>query len=564
VKVIGAGYTRTGTVSLTAALETLGIGPCLHPRTVPQTDGALRRARLGASPTALEWREELASWNGALGWVGARHYRELAEVWPSSIVLLSVREPDAWYQSYASCLRATRELAMAGGPQLAAAEEVALDVLMMPDRPLWGQILDGSYERRDEALARYERHNEEVCRTVPAERLLIFDVEEGWEPLCGFLGLAVPDVPFPHLNDCAELRARLGPSPRWRARAPLVPAATPRISRIAHADPARSFSQQEVLDALGMADDPFAQRIFASCGVRRRHLTALEDQVGQTLQGRTAASEAQLFELAVRAVDELGVDPQEIDVVVSASLYSLGGPTLAHRLVEHYEMDPATDKYHVVGVGCASAVPLVRLVSRTLTDYEGSRGLIVAAESMSGLLSQAAPDDPRAKVVGSAIFGDGCAAAIVERGGQAVGPAVVASTVHQLAGTLDVVHMALADDDSHLHLARELPDLAAAGLKRLVDDFLLPLGLTRYAIDHWLIHPGGRRILRCVQDALALSDEEVRISYEQLAVHGNIGTPSIFYVLEETMRARTPSAGHRGLMITIGPGITVGLMLLVF
>ena len=566
MKVIGAGYTRTGTVSLTAALETLGVGPCLHPRTLPRKDDVLRRARSGASVSPRDWREDLASWNGALGWVGARHYRELAEVWPSSLVLLSVRDVDAWYRSYASALRATRELAMAGGPQLAAAEEVALDVLMMPDRPLWTQILDGSYERRDEAIARYERHNDEVARTVPAERLLIFDVEEGWEPLCSFLGVAVPDVPFPHLNDCAELRARLGPSPRPSRRngASLVRASTPRISRLTHADPQRSFSQQEVLEALGMADDPFAQRIFASCGVERRHLTALEDGAGQTLQGRSVASEAQLFELAIRAVDALDVDPHQIDTVVSSSLFSLGGPTLAHRLVEHYEMDPATDKYHVVGVGCASAVPLVRLVSRTLSGREGSRGLIVAAESMSGLLSQAAPDDPRAKVVGSAIFGDGCAAAIVEYGEGAGGPAVVASTVHQLSGTLDVVHMALADDDSHLHLARELPDLASAGLAQLIDDFLEPIGLTRHAIDHWLIHPGGRRILRCVQDELELPDDEVAISYELLAAHGNIGTPSIFYVLEETMRRRAPSPGNRGLMVTIGPGVTVGLMALVF
>lgn len=562
MKVIGAGYTRTGTVSLQAALETLGVGPCLHPLTAPESDGTLERVRSGA--TALDWREGMGHWDAAVGWVGARHYRELIDAWPASRVLLSVREPDAWYRSYASCLRATRELAMAGGPQLAAAEDAALDGLMMLDRPLWKRILDGSYERRDDALGRYARHNEEVSRTVPTERLLVFDVEDGWEPLCAFLDVAVPDAPFPHLNDRAELRARLAPRARAVAGRPLVRAATPRISGLAHADPARSFSQQEALDALGMTDDPFAQRIFASCGVQRRHLKLLEEHVGQTLQGRSAASEAQMFELAVAAVDRLGVDPRELDTIVSASLYSLGGPTLAHRLVEHYAMDPATDKYHVVGVGCASAVPLVRLLARSLGDREGSRGLIVAAESMSGLLSQAAPDDPRAKIIGSAIFGDGCAAAIVERGAQASGPAVVASTVHQLAGTLDVVHMALADDDSHLHLARELPDLASAGLERLVDDFLAPLGLTRYAIDHWLLHPGGRRILECMQAALGLGDEDVRISYDLLASHGNIGTPSIFYVLEETISRRAPAPGDRGLMVTIGPGVTVGLMALVF
>ena len=80
-----------------------------------------------------------------------------------------------------------------------------------------------------------------------------------------------------------------------------------------------------------MTDDPFAQRIFASCGVQRRHLKLLEEHVGQTLQGRSAASEAQMFELAVAAVDRLGVDPRELDTIVSASLYSLGGPTLASQ-----------------------------------------------------------------------------------------------------------------------------------------------------------------------------------------------------------------------------------------
>jgi len=564
VEVIGAGYTRTGTLSLQAALETLGVGPCLHPLTAPPDDGALDRARSGAAASALDWQEDLASWRAAVGWLGARHYRELIEAWPCSRVLLSVRPPEEWYRSYAGAVRETRELALAGGVREAGGEDGALDVLMMLDQARWSDILDGEPERRDEALARYERHNEEVARAVPAERLLVFDVAEGWEPLCAFLDVDVPDVPFPHLDGRAELRAKLAPRPGSSARRPLVRAATARISRLTHADPARSFSQDEVLDALGMAEDPFAQRIFANCGVARRHLTALEDPAAGTLQGRTATSEAQLFHLAVRAVDALGVNPQEIGTVVTASLYSLGGPTLAHRLVDHYAMDPATDKYHVVGVGCASAVPLVRLVERSLGDREGSRGLIVAAESMSGLLGQAAPEDPRAKVIGSAIFGDGCSAAIVERGADAPGPAVVASTVHQLPGTLDIVHMALADDDSHLHLARELPDLASAALAELVDDFLAPLGLTRYAIDHWMLHPGGRRIVDSMQAALALDDDAVRISNDILAQHGNIGTPSIFYVLEETMLRRAPSPGDRGLMVTVGPGITVGLMLLVF
>jgi predicted naringenin-chalcone synthase len=344
----------------------------------------------------------------------------------------------------------------------------------------------------------------------------------------------------------------------------MVRSTTPRISRLAVVDEGRSFSQPEVLEALGMADDPFARGIFERCGVKQRHLTLLEGSPGRTLQGRTDVSEDKLLEAAVLAVDALDVDLREVDVVVSASLYSLGGPTLAHRLVERYAMSPATDKYHVVGVGCASAVPLIRLVAPLLGEAPGRKGLIVAADNMSGLLTQVAPDDPRAKVIGSAIFGDGCAAAIIESGADVPGPAVVASQVHQLPGTLDIVHMALTDDDSHLALARELPEIASDGLGELVDEFLRPLGLTRYAIDHWMIHPGGRRILERVQAELALPDEEVQISYDMLAKHGNTGTPTIFYVLNETIARRAPATGHRGLMVTVGPGVTVGLMLLVF
>ncbi|HTA15241.1 MAG TPA: 3-oxoacyl-[acyl-carrier-protein] synthase III C-terminal domain-containing protein [Solirubrobacteraceae bacterium] len=344
----------------------------------------------------------------------------------------------------------------------------------------------------------------------------------------------------------------------------------PRISGLALADPETSFTQDEVLGLLGLSDDEFAQRIFSRCGVRRRRLTLTDEFLATTVQGRTLAIEEQLFGDAVRAIDELGVDPADIGVVVSATLYSLGGPTIAHRLVDHYGMDPSTDKYHVVGVGCASAVPLMRLASQTLREHPGKKGLVVAAESMTGILMGANADDPRSKTVGSSIFGDGCAAAVIEYGdplpaapeGPRTGPTILASKVHQISGTLGAVRMQLAADDSFLHLIRELPDVAGTGLRELVDEFLAGQGLTRNGIDHWLVHPGGRRIIESVQEALSLTREDVEVSYEVLAEHGNVGTPSIFYVMKHAIERRQPQAGELGLMVTVGPGVTVGLMLL--
>ena len=336
----------------------------------------------------------------------------------------------------------------------------------------------------------------------------------------------------------------------------------PRISRLAVSDADSALSQRDVLALLGLAGDEFAEGVFDRSAVSTRSLGLCPVTLDSTLQGRTPRTEDQLFESAVGAVEQLDVDPAEIDTVVTSSLYSLGGPTLAHRLVEHFRMHPATDKYHVVGVGCASAVPLVRLVTQSLDGDPGKKGLIVAAESMSGLLMRAAPGDQRAKTVGSALFGDGCAAAVIENGTD--GMAVAASKVHQIEGTLDAVRMELSDDDSYLHLDRDLPNLAAADLPRLVDEFLESESLTRRDIEHWIVHPGGPRILDCVRVALGLSHAQVQISYDVLADRGNVGTPSIFYVLNDTIEQRRPSPGERGLMVTVGPGITVGLMLLVF
>jgi alkylresorcinol/alkylpyrone synthase len=356
----------------------------------------------------------------------------------------------------------------------------------------------------------------------------------------------------------------------------------PRITALELADAEMSFSQEEVLTMLEMKGDEFAERIFSRCGVQRRHLNFSGDSLATTLQGRTSQIEEELFGFAVQAVDRLEVDPREIGTVVTATLYSLGGPTLAHRLVDHYDMDPSTDKYHILGVGCASAVPLMRLTAQSMRDHPGKKGLVVAAESMAGILMRSSEDDSRAKVVGSSIFGDGCAAALLDgdppleceagplqeregdsgSGSAGSGPTIVASKVHQIGRTLGAVKLELAAQDSYLHLDRDLPDRAGEGLQDLVEDFLHIHGLSRVDIDQWVVHPGGRRIIESVQEALALSREQVEISYEVLANHGNVGTPSILYVLKKTIEQRSPEPGELGLMVTIGPGITVGLMLL--
>lgn len=336
--------------------------------------------------------------------------------------------------------------------------------------------------------------------------------------------------------------------------------AGPRIAGLAVSDSDTALTQAQVLDRLGLAGDEFAERIFARSGVKRRHLNLHSAFLARTLAERTEEVERELLRHSVMAIDALRVDPADVGTVITASLYSLGVPTLAHRLVEHYAMDPTTDKYHITGVGCAGAVPLMRLAANTLVEHPDRYTLVVAAESMSSIQAPACPSDPKAKTVGAAIFGDGCAAALLSAHPRARGPMILASQVHQIGATLGAVSLDLGDE--YLHLARELPDLAGAGLPGVVGGFLARHGLERSDIHHWVVHPGGRRIIENVQSALELTREDVATSWDALADHGNIGTPSIMYVLKDTVDRHEPKPGERALMVTIGPGVTVGMMLL--
>ncbi len=369
----------------------------------------------------------------------------------------------------------------------------------------------------------------------------------------------------------------LAPPPAAPQTAPPLPY----LAGLATAAPVQTLDQRAVLELLGLDGDPFAEAIFARCGVARRHLDLTPELVAQTLQARSPLAEQRTQELAERALAQLDFDPAEIGVVVSASLCTLGTPSLAHRLVDSLGLPSDVDKYHVVGVGCASAVPLLRLAGQALRERPGQRALVVAAEWMSGILTPVGPHDPKVKTIGSALFGDGAAAALLAldaraggtseagRGASAPGmldegglPRIVASAVHQLPGTLADVRSQMSALDSQVQMSKALPLYARDELAGLIDAFLARHELTREEIDHWPVHPGGRGILDGIKAGVGLTDDDVAASAAVLAEHGNVGTPSAFFVLDELTRRSAPRRGERGLMVTIGPGVTVGLALL--
>ena len=218
MRVIGAGFGRTGTTSLKAALEKLGLGPSYTLGEVFRNPEHVRVWEAAADPAAgeeVDWEGFLAGYGVAVDWPACSFYEVLMEAFPEAPVILTVRDPATWYESTRSTIHGLRRLTYGPLPLRAA---FALAGLLSPgvvgtvrlaDRLVWEGTFDGRFEDRDHAMELFERHNEEVCRRVPPERLLVFDVREGWAPLCNFLGVETPDEPFPRLNEARQMRRRL-------------------------------------------------------------------------------------------------------------------------------------------------------------------------------------------------------------------------------------------------------------------------------------------------------------------------------------------------------------------
>jgi hypothetical protein len=212
MKVIGVGVGRTGTLSLKAALDRLGFGPCFHMRNVLDHPERLPLWEAAAAGSAVDWDEVFAGYESSVDWPGAAFWRELTAYYSDAKVILTVRDPERWYHS----VRETIYQLFGGGTESPLAEEAlqripGIATMHAFNRKLvWdGPFLQGRFDDRDWAMHAFVRHNAAVCEEIPSERLLVFDVSAGWGPLCDFLGVDKPAEEFPRLNDPAAFWGRV-------------------------------------------------------------------------------------------------------------------------------------------------------------------------------------------------------------------------------------------------------------------------------------------------------------------------------------------------------------------
>ena len=201
LNVIGTGVGRTGTYSLKLAINQIGLGPCHHMEEVLHNMPGQVPLWSAAATGKPDWPDIYDGYKSAVDWPTACFFRELVEEYPTARFILTQRDPERWADSFSATIYELLAGKDQAPQEMRAWLQMASDIIAKTGFP--------SGLGRNELVQAFEAHNETVRKTIPASRLLVFEVKDGWGPLCDFLEVPVPDGDFPRTNHREEFWDRV-------------------------------------------------------------------------------------------------------------------------------------------------------------------------------------------------------------------------------------------------------------------------------------------------------------------------------------------------------------------
>ncbi|UYQ66341.1 type III polyketide synthase [Streptomyces peucetius] len=362
-------------------------------------------------------------------------------------------------------------------------------------------------------------------------------------------------------------------------------AAATTILAVRTALPPHRYTQDDLTELIGDlclapgAERALLRRLHASAGVRTRHLAlpieryaALGD-FGQSNDAWMAAGLDLAEQALTGALEEAGLEPHDVDLLVCTSITGIAAPSLDARLAGRVGLRPDVKRVPVFGLGCvAGAAGLARLHDY-LRGHPDDTAVLLTVELCSLTLQQR--DDSHANLVAGALFGDG-AAAVVARGRRTTGrgpgsggpgsggpgPTVVATRSHLYPDTEQLLGWNIGASGFRIVLGAGVPGIVRGHFGAGLRDFLADHGLTTDDIGTWVCHPGGPKVLSAVTDVLGLPDNALAAARHSLATVGNMSSASVLHILQNTREARRPAPGTWGLLLAMGPGFCSELVLL--
>jgi alkylresorcinol/alkylpyrone synthase len=346
---------------------------------------------------------------------------------------------------------------------------------------------------------------------------------------------------------------------------------------VAPALPDHRHTQQEITDAFAEvvlpqgADRAVLDRLHRATGVQQRYL-ALPLDAYAGLAGFGAANDAFIevgTALGVRAVGEalaaVGLQPEDVDVILATSVTGVAAPSLDARLVPLLGLRPDVRRIPVFGLGCvAGAAGVARLHDMLRGDPDGV-AVLLSVELCS--LTVQRDDASMANMVGSGLFGDGAAAVVMVGERRAAelglpGPHVLATRSRLYPGTERVMGWDVGETGFRIVLSAGVPELVEEHLGHDLTAFLGDHDLKLGDVVTWVAHPGGPKVLEAMERVLDLPPTAMRRTWDSLARVGNLSSSSVLHVLADTLAAEPPPAGSPGVLLAMGPGFCSELVLL--
>jgi hypothetical protein len=211
LKVIGAGFGRTGTLSLKFALEKLGFDKCYHMMEMPLVPEHIPLWRAAAAGQSVDWESLFEGYQAAVDWPSCNFWRQQLQVFPEAKVILTRRDPEQWYSSVMHTIWLSSEqgrMDLADAEMTELVEHEGRDRIKMVYEVIWDGVFGLRMEDKKHVMQCFERHNQSVINSVPAEQLLVIEPGDGWSPLCEFLEVEVPDAEYPRINSKGDFQKR--------------------------------------------------------------------------------------------------------------------------------------------------------------------------------------------------------------------------------------------------------------------------------------------------------------------------------------------------------------------
>ncbi|HXG19393.1 MAG TPA: 3-oxoacyl-[acyl-carrier-protein] synthase III C-terminal domain-containing protein [Methylomirabilota bacterium] len=344
------------------------------------------------------------------------------------------------------------------------------------------------------------------------------------------------------------------------------------IAATATAHPPHRYSQEEILGSLPLwlADEDrmlvLARRVFANAAVETRYgCRALFDLVRPLSITETSRLYQQYVrelgeQVARHSLAQARVDPKAVDLLITTSCTGFMIPSLDAHLANALPCSPHVKRLPITELGCAAGAVALARAFDYLRAFPDHIVLVIAVELPS--LTFQVRDLSPANIVSSALFGDGAAAVVLTGRPQAGQPRILATESTLFPQSVDLMGFELKDSGLHIVLSAEVPEVVCAAAPDLVDAFLARQGLRRPDLTHFLLHPGGRRVLDGLSQRLALPDERTAVSRAILREYGNLSSASVLFILDRFLTQENTQAGERGLLIAFGPGFSAEQLLL--